>query len=296
MGKKLELSFDTFASLQAKCHERGIMFLASPFDDESLRFLLEVARVPLIKIASGEVTNAPLLLQAARGGLPIILSTGMSEPDEVEGALSVVAFGYTRPGEEPSLPAFHESFESETGRASLRANVTLLHCTTEYPAPVEDANLGAMDALRARFSLAVGLSDHTQGIVVPMAAVARGATVIEKHFTLDRNLPGPDHTASLEPAELASMIRGIRMVEAALGSGAKKPAPSELKNRPVARRSLVAARPIKKGEFFSVANLAAKRPGIGISPMRYWDFLGRAAERDYDTDDLIQPPNAPCDS
>jgi N-acetylneuraminate synthase len=294
MGRKLELSFETFANLRRRCEERQITFLASPFDSASLQFLLHEAKVPLIKIASGEVTNAPLLLQAAQGGLPVILSTGMCGLDEVEAALSVLAYGYLPRDSPPSIAAFQSAYQTGAGRRALRENVILLHCTTEYPAPVEDANLLAMDTLREKFGLPAGLSDHTQGVVVSIAAAARGAVVIEKHFTLDRNMPGPDHAASLDPDELAAMVRGIRHVESALGSSLKQPATSESKNKPIARRSLVAARPIKSGEAFTDENLTSKRPGTGVSPMRFWEFLGRPADKNYETDELIDPGAAPA--
>src|SRR6266705_3050026 len=187
----------------------------------------------------------------------------------------------------PSNDNFRAAFCSEGGRALLLDRVTLLHCTTEYPAPYEDVNLRAMDTLASAFGLPVGFSDHTQGIAVPIAAVARGATIIEKHFTIDRELPGPDHKASLEPKELAELVGSIRKVEKALGRPIKAPAVSEMKNTTIARKSLVAACSIKKGECFTAQNIAIKRPGNGISPMRYWETIGRTAKRDYDLDEVI---------
>ncbi len=284
MLRRLELGEADFHAIRRHCRERGIRFLATPFDEQSLDDLVNTHEVEAIKLGSGEVTNAPLLLHAARTGRAVILSTGMSALKEVEEALGVLAYGYASGQEKPSQDAFGKTFHSAPGQDALRGKVTLLHCTTEYPAAYEDVNLKAMDTLRAAFGLPVGLSDHTPGIHVAVAAVARGAMVIEKHLTLDRTLPGPDHRASLEPGEFRQLVTAIRQVEAALGSGVKAPAPGELANVPIARRSLVAARDIRKGETFTAENLAVKRPGTGTSPMRYWEWLGRIAERDYKKD------------
>ncbi len=284
MLRRLELGEEDFRAIQRRCRERGIRFLATPFDEQSLDDLTSKYNVDAIKLGSGEVTNAPLLLRAARTGRPVILSTGMSTLAEVEAALGVLAYGYAPTQGPPSLDAFRKAFRSAAGQEALRCHVTLLHCTTEYPAVYEDVNLRAIDTLRATFGLPVGLSDHTPGIHVAVAAIARGAIAIEKHLTLDRNLPGPDHRASLEPGEFQQLVTAIRQVEAALGSDTKAPAPGELANVPVARRSLVAARDIHKGERFTTENLAVKRPGNGASPMRYWEWLGRIAERDYKKD------------
>ncbi len=280
MLRRLELGEDLHLELMARCIERKIQFLSSPFDAGSLDFLVNGLGLKTIKIPSGEITNGPLLLQAALSGRDIIMSTGMSTLKEVEEALSVIAFGYARSGQ-PSRGAFKAAFDSIEGQGALKEKVTLLHCTTEYPAPFEDANLKAMDALSETFGLAVGLSDHTQGISVAIAAAARGAAMIEKHLTLDKTLPGPDHQASLEPGEMKEMVGAIRNVEAALGDGAKEPKPSEMKNIPITRKSLTALRAIKAGEPFSEENLGAKRPGGGISPMEYWDWMGKPASRDY---------------
>jgi N-acetylneuraminate synthase len=211
----------------------------------------------------------------------------MSTLGEVETALDVLAFGYLQSGQKPSLAGFQEAYRSEAGRKILLEKVTLLHCTTEYPAPFEEVNLRAMATMKAAFVLPVGLSDHTPGIAAPIAAVALGACVIEKHFTLDKNLPGPDHQASLEPGELKAMVVAIRQVEVALGDGLKIPSPSEWKNRDIARKSLVAAKPINKGELFTEENVAMKRPGSGVSPVRYWELLGSAAGNDYIEDQII---------
>ncbi len=287
MIRKLELDEAAHLRLMQHCRGRGIEFLSTPFDLESLAMLASRFDLSRIKLGSGEITNAPLLLAAARTGKPVILSTGMSDLGEVEDALAVLAFGYACGDAAPSLAAFEAAYCSEEGRSALSDKVTLLHCTTEYPAPLAEVNLLAMETLRQAFRLPVGYSDHTAGIVIAIAAAALGATVIEKHFTLDRKLPGPDHLASLEPDELQQMVRSIRDVEAALGSPVKQPAPSELGNRAVARKSLVVSRPVGKGERFGADNLTVKRPGGGISPMRYWEWLGRPAERDYQTDDPV---------
>ncbi|MGE5418056.1 MAG: N-acetylneuraminate synthase [Acidobacteriota bacterium] len=287
MVKKLELDFDAHQVLIKRCQEKDIDFLSTPFDMESIDILVRGLNVSQLKIASGEISNGPLLLKAARSGKPIILSTGMSSLDDVEKALKVLAFGYIANGEMPSLDAFQKAYDSEAGHHTLRAKVILLHCTTEYPAPFDEVNLLAMDTLKSHFDLRVGFSDHTPGIAVPIAAAARGAKVIEKHFTLDRHLPGPDHQASLEPQELKQMVEAIRQVEQAIGYPSKEPTASELKNLPIARKSLVAAQAIQQGEVFTEQNITAKRPGNGFSPMFYWSLLGKIAARDYSIDEMI---------
>ena len=280
MLKRLALPHDLHRELIGRCGEREVEFLSTPFDTGSLRFLAEELNLQTLKIPSGEITNGPLLLEAGKTGCDCILSTGMSTVEDVKEALSVLALAMTEADAEPSRDAFEAAFESEAGRAALAEKVTLLHCTTEYPAPFEDANLNAMTTLRETFGLDVGLSDHTPGIAVPIAATALGAQIIEKHFTLDRTLPGPDHQASLEPEELKAMVLGIRAVELAMGDGVKQPQPSETKNMAIARKSLVALKAVKKGEPFSEDNLGVKRPGDGVSPMEYWQRLGQPASRD----------------
>lgn len=289
MVRKLRLDRAAHERLIARCAERRIRFLSTPFDLPSLRLLTEQLGLHLVKIPSGEITNAPLLLAAARNGADIILSTGMSDLDDVRRALSVLAFGYLGRTEKPSTESFAAAFVDAEGRTALAEKVTLLHCTSEYPAPFKDVNLRAMDTLREAFGLPVGLSDHSPGINVAIAAAARGAVMIEKHFTLDRTLPGPDHKASLEPGELKAMVEGIRQVEWALGDGRKAPAPSEIKNIGIIRKCLVARRAIETGEAFSEDNLAVKRAGGGIAPDRYWDWLGRTATRAYAEDEAIEP-------
>lgn len=287
MLQRLELGEAGHRQLIDRCEARGIEFLSTPFDVSSLDFLAGRLKLKRLKIGSGEITNFPFLLAAARTEKPIILSTGMSTLSEVEDALGVLAFGLLR-RDAPSLKAFADAFGDPDGRAELAKRVTLLHCTTEYPAPDNEVNLRAMDTLSDSFGLAVGLSDHSLGIAIPIAAVGRGAVMIEKHFTLDRNLEGPDHKASLEPEELQEMVGAIRRVEAALGDGDKCPTPAERDNIVIARKSLVAARIIKKGEAFTPENLAIKRPGNGLSPLHYWDLLGQRATRNYAVDEVIE--------
>lgn len=286
MLRKLELKYEFHFQLRDYCKQLGIQFLSTAFDDESLKFLSEEVGVRQLKIPSGEITNGPFLLAHAQTGSEIILSTGMATLGEVETALGVLAFGYLG-WDEPSLSRFQQAYSSESGQALLQHKVTLLHCTSEYPTPPAHVHLRAMDTLRQAFGLAVGYSDHTQGLAVPIAAVARGAVLIEKHFTLDRNLRGPDHQVSLEPDELRQMVAAIRDVEQALGSASKIPQPVELQTRDVARKSLVASSAISAGDFFGVENLASKRPGTGLSPMNYWRMLGTTSRHDYQTDDLI---------
>ncbi|GAB6037217.1 N-acetylneuraminate synthase [Fundidesulfovibrio butyratiphilus] len=287
MLRALELSPDAHRELMALCRQTGLEFLSTPFDLDSLDLLVALG-VSRLKLPSGELTNAPLLLAAARSGLPLLMSTGMATLGEVEDALGVLAFGLLGPDADPSLAGFRAAYAAPEAQTVLAARVTLLHCTTEYPAPFRDVNLAAMATMRQAFGLACGYSDHTEGLCVSLAAVALGACVVEKHFTLDRNLPGPDHKASLEPAELAELVRQVRQVEDALGSARKAPAPSERANALVARKSLVAARAIAPGEAFTSENLSVKRPGSGKSPMGYFDLLGHAASRAYEPDELIE--------
>jgi N-acetylneuraminate synthase len=287
MLEKLELDSDAHHALAACARQSGIMFLSTPFDVTSLQFLVREMRVPMLKISSGDLTNAQLLLAAARTDCRIILSTGMATMDEVESALAVLAFGFTG-GDEPSQESFRLAYNSERGRQMLRARTVLLHCVTEYPAPVDSLNLRAVNTMQQVLGLPVGYSDHSEGILMPAAAVALGAVVIEKHFTLDKGLPGPDHLASLLPGELAEMVQAIRKVELALGNGTKAPAQCELHNVQAARKRLVAARPIGAGERFSQENIVPKRATTGISASLYWDVLGQQAARDYLEDEGIE--------
>ncbi|WP_423607180.1 N-acetylneuraminate synthase [Sphingomonas sp. MS122] len=265
MIAKLELSRADHDMLVAECADAGIRFFSTGFDEDSLDMLVELG-IDRIKVPSGEITNLPLLRHIAGKGLPVILSTGMADMADIEAAIGVLEAG--------GVP---------------RAQITVLHCNTEYPTPMQDVNLPAMRNIGAAFGVEVGYSDHTMGIELPIAAVALGATVIEKHLTLDRGLPGPDHRASLEPGEFAHMVRAIRNIEQAVaGDGIKRPSPSEAKNRAIARKSIVAARDIAAGEAFSADNLTAKRPGTGISPMRWDEVVGRTAHRAFAADELIE--------
>ena len=259
MIKKLELSYQDFKQLNDYCITKGVLFLSTPFDLESIDFLESIS-MPLWKVPSGEITNLPYLEKIAETGKEVILSTGMATLKEVEDAIRVL-----------------DNCEK----------LTILHCNTEYPTPMEDVNLFAMNTLKKTFSRNVGFSDHTLGIEVSIAAVTLGATVIEKHFTLDKNMVGPDHRASLDPVELRAMVDAIRNVELALGSGVKEPSPSELKNIAVARKSIVAKVSIRKGEVFLTDNLTVKRPGNGISPMDWYSVIGKKALKDFDEDELI---------
>lgn len=262
MLKKLELSYEEFVALNAYCDKVGITFLSTPFDFDSIEFLNSI-NMPFWKIPSGEITNFPYLVALAKTRKPVVMSTGMCEMGEITAAIKVL-------------------------RENGTTDIKLLHCNTEYPTPFEDVNLRAMQTMRDTFDLEVGYSDHTKGIEVPVAAVALGATIIEKHFTLDCNMEGPDHKASLEPYELASMVSSIRNIEKALGNGDKTPSPSERKNIAVARKSIVASQSIKTGELLSEDNITAKRPGTGISPMKWNEVIGTKAIRDFDEDELIE--------
>lgn len=288
MLSRLELPYEVHYQLVAHCNKLGIEFLSTAFDSESLDFLVNDLGLKRLKIPSGEITNAPLVLEHARTGCDLIVSTGMATLAEVESVLGVIAFGYlSDDGEEPSLLAFQQAYTSNEGQRLLKEKVTILHCTTEYPAPIAEINLRVMDTLGQAFALPSGYSDHSEGIAIPIAAAARGAVLIEKHFTLDKNMEGPDHKASLEPAELKAMIDAIRQVEIALGTNVKSPTFSETKNKVVARKSLVAARPISIGEVFTRDNLVIRRPGSGMSPYKLWDLLEKTASKSYQAGDLI---------
>lgn len=284
MIRKLELTDTDHEVLIAHARARRIEFLSTPFDAASLTLLTQRFGLTTIKVSSGDITNAPFLMDVARVAQRIILSTGMSTLAEVEAALGVLAFGFIEPNAVPQRNSFEEAYSSDAGQSVLRDRVALLHCTTEYPAPFLEVNLRAMDTMSTAFGLPTGYSDHTQGIHISVAAVARGATVIEKHFTLDRSLPGPDHKASLEPSELHAMVSAIRDVEQALGDGIKRPTVTESKNRSIARKSLVIERAVVAGEKLA---LACKRPGTGLSPFEYWRMVNRVATRNYAADEIL---------
>jgi N,N'-diacetyllegionaminate synthase len=263
MIKKLELDRAAHEELVHYCKQKSIQFLSTAFDHDSINLLAEM-NIPFYKIPSGEITNLPYLRHIGRMGKPVVMSTGMATLDEVRDAMDVLL------------------------KAGVKKDdLTILHCNTEYPTPMQDVNLRAMLTIRDKLGVNVGYSDHTLGIEVPVAAVALGATVIEKHFTLDRTMPGPDHAASLEPDELKAMVTAIRNIEKAMGDRVKKPSPSEMKNMSITRRSIVAKKPISKGELFSEKNLTVKRPGTGISPMEWDTYIGKLSDRKYRADELI---------
>lgn len=264
MLKKLELTPARHVELMDYCRQKKVRFFSTAFDLDSIGLLSELG-LEMWKIPSGEITNYPYLKKIARQGKPVILSTGMSDLQDIANAMEVL-----------------EKY------GVIREQITVLHCNTEYPTPFADVNLRAMETIREQLGVKVGYSDHTVGIEVPIAAVALGATVIEKHFTLSRTLEGPDHKASLEPGELKAMVSAIRNIEVALGDKDKKVTASEAKNKAVARKSIVAARNIKAGELFTEENISVKRPGNGISPMEWENVLGRCASRDFQADDLIE--------
>jgi N-acetylneuraminate synthase/N,N'-diacetyllegionaminate synthase len=262
MLKALELSESDHLEIARRCADRNILFLSTPFDEESADMLRGLG-VGQFKIPSGEITNTPLLRHVARFGLPLLVSTGMADLEEVRLCVATL-------------------------REAGASEITLLHCVTEYPAPVDQINLRAMATLREAFGVPVGYSDHSEGLEIAFAAVALGATVLEKHFTLDRTMPGPDHTSSLEPAELQAMVRGIHAIESALGNGVKTPAPCELKNRDVVRRSLVVARRIERGETVAEQDLTAKRPGTGICPTLIDSIVGRRIAKTLEPGSILE--------
>lgn len=264
MVKRLELDVNAHEELMGYCRGKGMMFLSSPFDLESIDLLNELG-VEIFKIPSGEINNMPYLRKIGGLSRKLILSTGMADMREIGNALDILL-----------------------GAGTPKDSITVLHCNTEYPTPMEDVNLKAMLAIRETFGVNVGYSDHTLGIELPVAAVALGATVIEKHFTLDKNMEGPDHIASLDQAELERMVTAIRNIEKAMGDGIKRPSSSELKNIPVVRKSIVAARDINKGDILTEDNITVKRPGTGISPMEWDSIIGGNAIRDFNEDELIE--------
>ena len=264
MLSRLELNESMHHEIIEHCAKRNIEFLSTGFDTESIDFLVSLD-IKLFKIPSGEITNLPYLRHIGQFGMPIIISTGMATMHDIDAAIGALEKAGT-----------------------LRSLITILHCTTEYPAPMDEVNLRAMQTIHEDFDVEVGYSDHTAGIEVSIAAAALGATVIEKHFTLDKNLPGPDHKASLEPNELKAMVSAIRNIEISLGDGIKRLTPSEIVNKSVVRKSLVASKIIKAGELFSLENITSKRPGTGISPMSWDDVIGMKAVRDFMIDELIE--------
>ena len=294
MLKELELSFDSHMRIKAYCDSKNMEYLSTAFDSLSLKFLTDTMGLTRLKIPSGEITNAPFILEHALTGCDVILSTGMSTLADIEFALSVLAFGFVNRNKNKNkkLPLknddFNKAYQSIEGKKELHNKVTLLHCTTEYPAPFNEVNLKAMDLMAETFGLAIGYSDHTSGISVSLAAVAREASVIEKHFTLDRNMAGPDHKASIEPDELKALVKGIREIEVSLGQAVKIPSACEVKNKVIARKSIIAKTEILKGDIFTEENLMIKRPGSGLSPNKYYEILGSKALENFKPDQLVR--------
>lgn len=262
MLKRLEFSYEDFKELNEYCKLKDIMFLSSPFDLESIEMLKKLD-IEIFKVPSGEIENVPYLREISKCNKKIILSSGMCNLSDIEFAIEIL--------------------EKEGAK-----DISILHCNTEYPTPMEDVNLKAMETIKKAFSYEVGYSDHTEGIEIPIAAVALGAKIIEKHFTLDKSMEGPDHAASLTPKELKDMVCAIRNIEKALGNGRKIPSKSESKNKDIARKSIVSKRPIKKGEIFSLENITTKRPGTGISPKRFDEIIGKEAFKDFNEDEMIK--------
>ena len=288
MLQKLELPLEWHAPLKTYAQGKGLEFLSTAFDEGSLAFLAELG-VPLFKIPSGELTNGPLLWQTARTRKPLVVSTGMATLSEVEQGLAIIAHALANDAEPASMDEVWRTWSDPAARRTLAGQVTLLHCTSQYPTPMSEVNLRAMDTLADAFGLPVGYSDHTQGILVPVAAVARGATLIEKHFTLDRTMHGPDHRASLEPGELREMVAQIRALEHVLGDRDKAPQPSEWDTRRAARQQVVAARPIAAGTVLTRADLTTRRSAHGLPATLLWEQIGRPASKAYEAGDLIGP-------
>lgn len=288
MLRCLELSQDQHHTLIERCAQKGVAFLSTAFDLDSLGFLASDLGLPTIKLGSGELTNGPILLAAARSDMNILLSTGMASLSEVEEALGAIAFGLSRKGSPAGRADFAKVLLDPRSWEAVRRRVTLLHCTTEYPAAAQDTNLRAIDTMRQAFGLSVGYSDHTKGNAMSIAAVARGASVIEKHFTLDRTMKGPDHAASIEPDELAELVRDIRAVEAGLGNGIKQPSLTEINNRAVVRKCVIAARYIPAGKIISIEDLTTKRAGGAIPAIAIWDCVGQRARRSLAIDTAIE--------
>ena len=284
--KSCELKIETLRKLKKFARQINIDFLCTPFEIKSLKELVKIG-VPAIKISSDNLNNIPFLIEVSKTKLPVLLSTGMANLNEIKMALGVIAFGYIGDERTPSIKSFEEAFNSIEGKNLLKEKVHLLHCTSEYPAPLEEVNLNAIQFLKKEFGLNVGYSDHTLGIDVALGAVALGAEVIEKHFSLSRDSEGPDHKASLEPDELSLMISKIRQMEIALGKEEKIRTPSEMKNLKIARKSIVAEKTINPGDQFSTFNISIKRPGIGMQPISFWDLLSKKSSKKYKPGDLI---------
>ncbi|MCY7294359.1 N-acetylneuraminate synthase [Alteromonas sp. a30] len=288
MLRKLELPHEHHFKIKDYCESKGIEFMSTAFDLESLDFLLTQMDLKRLKLPSGEITNLPLVFEHAKSGLDVIVSTGMATLSEIEQALKVISGGFLA---RENIDVNHQwdlAYTNPQAQTLLKEKVSILQCVTEYPAPADSLNLKAIQSIRETFGLNVGYSDHSLGIWAPISAVTLGATIVEKHFTLDKTLPGPDHQASLEPYELKAMVDAIRNVEVALGDGIKRPVAAELKNREPARKSLVITAPLKQGEEITAAHLSVKRPEKGMSPSRYWDLIGKTANKDYQVGDFLE--------
>lgn len=290
MLKSLELKEREYFDLKDYCKSKKIDFITTAFDHDSLSFIRKKLKVKILKIPSGEITNGPLLLAHGLTGLDIILSTGMSSIKEIKEALGVIIYGYLNKGKKkikPSKRIFKRAFESKEGQALLQKKITILHCTTEYPAPIDDINLNAIYDIENNFNANIGYSDHSEGELVSIAAASMGVKVIEKHFTINKKMSGPDHKASLNPIELKNLIRKIRSIETIRGLNIKKAYKTEIKNINIVRKSLIASVDIKLGNLFSEKNVTAKRPGNGKSPMDYWEYIGHKSKQNYKKDDII---------
>ncbi len=287
MIKKLELKFSDFEKLYKYSQKKEIEFLSTPFDTKSLNFLTSKLKLQTIKIPSGEITNLPFILEIAKCANNIILSTGMSNLSDIELALATIAFGLLREDKEKNIRNFYNAYYSVKGQNLIKQKVKILHCTTEYPAPYDEINLRAIQTLKNTFNTKVGYSDHTKGIHIPLAAVTLGAEIIEKHFTIDKNLPGPDHKSSIETKEFAMLVKNIKELKMSLGSGVKLPTVNEINNRNIIRKFIVANKDIKKGEIFSEKNLTIKRSQLGLEPKFLWEIIGKKAEKNYLKDHLI---------
>ena len=288
MLKNLELSQEVFMRLNKYSLEKGLEFISTAFDLDSLDFLVRTLNISELKVASGELTNAPLLLEHARTKRDIILSTGMANNQEIQKALNIIAFGYLSENDlDPDSKNLEQIINSVSAQKLLEQKVTLLHCTTRYPTPIEDTNLNSIDSLRDLFKLGIGFSDHTSSLIIPALAVIKGVTIIEKHFTLDNDLEGPDHKASLDPSQFKEMVINIREAESSLGNYEKKLTLEEDHNRSLGRRSIHVSQDIKKGDKFTKDNIISLRPGNGISTFRFWEILGKKAGKDYLSGDLV---------
>lgn len=288
MLKKLELSYEEFQKLSAYCDAQNIEFLSTPFDSGSVDFLVDNIHIKTIKIPSGELTNSPFIHYISTKRLPLILSTGMASIEEIHESLSFIAYGLAFPTKGIEMKKVQTFYRTKEAKQLLNEFVTVLHCTTSYPTKPKDVNLLSIDYLLNELQTQIGFSDHSEGILIPIAAVAKGATIIEKHFTIDKMLPGPDHKASLNPTELKEMITGIRLIEEALGIYKKEPTNEELQNRIPARKSIVANKAIKSGEVYTTEHIITKRPGSGMEPVCYWGILGKQASKDYKEGDMIE--------